>query len=180
MSGVEQSRSQTVGSGELYGRRFTIEERFRDIKDWRFEWVSLWFRWSLLSDGIGCSYHRACADPASHSGAAGEALGMSRLSKPTPSNPAFTLVSPGQTYSQLLLGMPEIQSEKSPPPFPRITASDAKTPKLRPTVANVPSRNLRGSVSQPAGRFCATTQRQPVQISGKYSRAVRVTFGCVG
>ena len=53
----------------LYGRRFTIEERFRDIKDWRFRNGRLCGSDGVFSaTGQATPYHRACADPPSHSG----------------------------------------------------------------------------------------------------------------
>ncbi len=80
---VESLRPQAVRHRvNLYGRRFTIEERFRDIKDWRF--------------GMGVSAVRM-ANPHRRDrlllivalaqtllqvlGAAGESLGMDRLAR---------------------------------------------------------------------------------------------------
>ena len=117
----------------LYGRRFTIEERFRDIKDWRFgmgvsavQMESTQRRDRLLP--ISSCLRR----PLLHIlGAAGEALGMSRLLKAnTVKSRVHSLYRQGQTYLQLLPSMPEIQSEKAPPPFPRITASARQNLKL--------------------------------------------------
>ena len=94
---------------------FTIEERFRDIKDWRFgmgvsavKMESTQRRDRLLLIIV------LCADP-SHSGAAGELHWKCRgSSKPTPSNPASTsLYRQGQIYLQLFPTMPQTQSESS-------------------------------------------------------------------
>ena len=76
-----------------YGRRFTIEERFRDIKDWRFGMGVLRFRWSLLSDGTGCSLSSCLlAQTLLHIwGPQVRRWECRDSSKPTPSNPAFTL-----------------------------------------------------------------------------------------
>ena len=129
----------------LYGRRFTIEERFRDIKDWRFGMVSLRFRWSLLSDGIGCPLssclRRPCFTFWGRRRSAGNVATPQSQHRQTR---VHSLYRQGQTYLQLLPSMRN-PVRKAPPPFPRITASARQNLKTsRPTVANVPSRKFEG------------------------------------
>ena len=98
----------------LYGRRFTIEERFRDIKDWRFGMgvSAVQMESSQRRDRLLLII--VLAQTLLHIlGAAGEALGMSRLLKAnTVKSRVHSLYRQGQTYLQLLPSMPEIQSEK--------------------------------------------------------------------
>ena len=116
----------------LYGRRFTIEERFRDIKDWRFgmgvsavQMESSQRRDRLLLINV-------LAQTLLHIlGAAGEALGMSRLLKAnTVKSRVHSLYRQGQTYLQLLPTMPENQSEKLLRRFLELLLQHAKTSKL--------------------------------------------------
>ena len=51
VSGVEQTDLKPSKWLNLYGRRFTIEERFRDIRTGVSEWVSLRFRWIYSATG---------------------------------------------------------------------------------------------------------------------------------
>ena len=101
---LSSSRSDLKPSAivNLYGRRFTIEERFRDIRTGASEW------------GLGCAdgepTRRTGCSSSSHShrlcyvlGAAGESLGMDRLLKVnTVKTRVHSLYRQGQTYLQLL------------------------------------------------------------------------------
>ena len=116
----------------LYGRRFTIEERFRDIKDWRFgmgvsavQMVSSQRRDRLLLVVV-------LAQTLLHIlGAAGEGLGMSRLLKAnTEKSRVHSLYRQGQTYLQLLPTMSQIQSDTLLRQFLRLLLQHAKTSKL--------------------------------------------------
>ena len=126
----------------LYGRRFTIEERFRDIRMAFRNGVSAVQMESTQRRDRLLPYHRACADPASHSGAAGEALGMSRLLKAnTVKSRVHSLYRQAKPICNFSQTCPK--SSPAPPPFPRITASARQNLKTsRPTVANVPSRKF--------------------------------------
>ncbi len=115
----------------LYARRFTIEERFRDIKDWRF--------------GMGVSAVKMESDQRRDRllliivlaqtllhilGAAGESLGMSRLLKAnTDKSRVHSLYRQGQTYLQLLQARPQIQAEKLLRQFLELLLQHAKTSK---------------------------------------------------
>ena len=116
----------------LYGRRFTIEERFRDIKDWRFGMgvSAVQMESSQRRDRLLLII--VLAQTLLHIlGAAGEALGMSRLLKAnTVKSRVHSLYRQGQTYLQLLPTMPEIQSEKLLRRFLELLFQHAKTSKL--------------------------------------------------
>ena len=116
----------------LYGRRFTIEERFRDIKDWRFGMgvSAVQMESSQRRDRLLLII--VLAQTLLHIlGAAGEALGMSRLLKAnTVKSRVHSLYRQGQTYLQLLPTMPEIQSEKLLRRFLELLLQHAKTSKL--------------------------------------------------
>ena len=116
----------------LYGRRFTIEERFRDIKDWRFGMgvSAVQMESSQRRDRLLLII--VLAQTLLHIlGAAGEALGMSRLLKAnTVKSRVHSLYRQGQTYLQLLPTMPEIQSEKLLRRFLKLLLQHAKTSKL--------------------------------------------------
>lgn len=116
----------------LYGRRFTIEERFRDIKDWRFGMgvSAVQMESSQRRDRLLLII--VLAQTLLHIlGAAGEALGMSRLLKAnTVKSRVHSLYRQGQTYLQLLPTMPEIQSEKLLRCFLELLLQHAKTSKL--------------------------------------------------
>ena len=116
----------------LYGRRFTIEERFRDIKDWRFGMgvSAVQMESSQRRDRLLLII--VLAQTLLHIlGAAGEALGMSRLLKAnTVKSRVHSLYRQGQTYLQLLPTMPEIQSEKLLHRFLELLLQHAKTSKL--------------------------------------------------
>jgi len=113
----------------LYGRRFTIEERFRDIKDWRFGMgvSAVQMESSQRRDRLLLII--VLAQTLLHIlGAAGEALGMSRLLKAnTVKSRVHSLYRQGQTYLQLLPTMPEIQSEKLLRRFLELLLQHAKT-----------------------------------------------------
>ena len=115
VSGLEgRADLKPSGSGNLYSRRFTIEGMIRDIGTGVWNGCSLRFGWSLLWRPGLLAHHRCLRRPSLHtSGAAGEALGMSRLLKANTVNPAFTLVSPGQTYLQLLPACPKSSPKSS-------------------------------------------------------------------
>ena len=75
-------------------------------------------------------YHRACADPASHSGAAGEALRMSRLLKANTVKSAFTLcIARAKPICNFSQACPK-SSPKSSSAVSRITASARQNLKL--------------------------------------------------
>lgn len=131
---LSSSRSDLKPSAivNLYGRRFTIEERFRDIKDWRF--------------GMGVSAvrmanpHRrdrlllivALAQTLLHVlGAAGESLGMDRLLKVnTVKTRVHSLYHQGQTYLQLLPKMPQPEADALLLHFRRLLHEHATVQKL--------------------------------------------------
>jgi len=116
----------------LYGRRFTIEERFRDIKDWRFGMgvSAVQMESSQRRDRLLLII--VLAQTLLHIlGAAGEALGMSRLLKAnTVKSRVHSLYRQGQTYLQLLPTMPENQSEKLLRRFLELLLQHAKASKL--------------------------------------------------
>ena len=131
---LSSSRSDLKPSAivNLYGRRFTIEERFRDIKDWRF--------------GMGVSAVRM-ANPHRRDrllfivalaqtllqvlGAAGESLGMDRLLKVnTVKTRVHSLYHQGQTYLQLLPKMPQAEADALLLHFRRLLHEHATVQKL--------------------------------------------------
>jgi hypothetical protein len=129
----------------LYGRRFTIEERFRDIKDWRFGMgvSAVQMESSQRRDRLLLII--VLAQTLLHIlGAAGEALGMSRLLKAnTVKSRVHSLYRQGQTYLQLLPSQARNPVRKAPPPIPRITSSarqNLKTP--RPTIDQCPVEKI--------------------------------------
>jgi hypothetical protein len=93
----------------LYGRRFSIEESFRDIKDLRFGMGLSWVRISeperrdrlLLLSALACALLTLL-------GAAGESLGMERYLKAnTDKSRTYSLFRQGCMYYQAIPHMPE-------------------------------------------------------------------------
>ena len=132
VSGVEQSRSQTVGSGEpIWSPALRLKSAFA-TSGLAFRMGVSAVQMSLLSDGTGYSLSSCLRRPSfTFLGATGEALECRDSSKPTPSNPAFTLccrlrAKPICNFSNHARN----PVRKAPPPFPRITASARQSLKL--------------------------------------------------
>jgi hypothetical protein len=110
---------------KLYGKRFTIEEMFRDVKDWRF--------------GLGMSWHRI-GQPARRDrmfllaalaqgllillGRAGEHAGLDRLLKTNTSKKrTLSLFRQGLLWYERIPNMPEERLRKLVSEFDRLIAS---------------------------------------------------------
>lgn len=128
-SGADLKPAEVVN---LYGRRFTIEERFRDIKDWRFGMGVSAVKMESAQRRDRLLLIIVLAQTLLHIlGAAGEALGMSRLLKAnTDKSRVHSLYRQGQIYLQLLQAKPQTQSEKLLRRFLELLLQHAKTSKL--------------------------------------------------
>ena len=112
---LSSSRADLTPSSivNLYARRFKIEERFRDIKDWRFGMGVSAVRLANPHRRDRMLFIVALAQTLLHIlGAAGESLGMDRLLKVnTVKTRVHSLYHQGQTYLQLLPKMPHAQAD---------------------------------------------------------------------
>ena len=147
----------------LYGRRFAIEERFRDIKDSVSEWVSLQFRWESTQrrDRL-LPYHRALRRPCFTFW--GQAKRWECRDSSKTSNPAFTLcIARAKPICNFSQACPKSSPKSSSRRFQNYCFSTPKPQNFSPYCSQCPvEKNLRGSVElQPETRFRAQVVKLP-------------------